>query len=261
MSYLFGDNELAARRLRRLARVFEASTLPFLQAERDVVELPDEPTVLDLGCGPGHTTRLLARVFATPVVGLDSSESFLWEARRLGPSRVSFRYQDVCRPPLVGSPADLIYTRFLLAHLEQAPSRIASWCAELKPGGRVLVEEVENIHTENEVFDTYLSLVATALRQQRSELYIGSELARIDVGGTAERTSSAVRPLQVSDYDAARMFALNLPTIRESERVRKAWDAERLDQLQEELDLLAHTPGNESRIRWEIRQIAWRRRA
>ena len=260
MTYLFGDNERATRRLTILAQVFKDSTVPFLESQRDAYPLVKghrQPTILDLGCGPGHTTRLLADVFSAPVVGLDSSELFLWEARRLGPTRVAFRYHDVSQGALPMAPADILYTRLLLAHLHEPSRVVQNWAGQLKRGGRLLIEEVEAIRTDHPVFGSYLSIVATALRTQKKELYIGSALAALDPGHGLERASSTVRSLVVSDQNAARMFRLNLPTLRESPVVRDAEESSRLDQLQQDLDEIAYSASDDSRITWEIRQLTW----
>ncbi len=58
MPYLFQDTDLAARRLAVLAEVFAPASRAFLL---DVVQSRPE-LALDLGCGPGYTTRLLAEV-------------------------------------------------------------------------------------------------------------------------------------------------------------------------------------------------------
>lgn len=80
LDYAFGDNEIARRRLMLLAEVFNPSSRPLL-----VEHVPPRAhLVLDLGCGPGATTRLVAEVTgADRTVGLDSSSSFLAAARRI----------------------------------------------------------------------------------------------------------------------------------------------------------------------------------
>jgi len=80
--YTFGDTPPAARRLDLLAALFEPPTASFLR--RDALQQPG--LAIDLGCGPGHTTRLVALTTgAVRTVGLDTSEAFL-EAARAGPA-------------------------------------------------------------------------------------------------------------------------------------------------------------------------------
>src|SRR4051795_1345013 len=77
--YTFGDNATAGDRLSLLAAVFEESSATLLRRAAPVA-----PAVaVDLGCGPGHTTALVARCTgATRTWGLDASEGFLTQARR-----------------------------------------------------------------------------------------------------------------------------------------------------------------------------------
>ncbi|WP_029010600.1 SAM-dependent methyltransferase [Azospirillum halopraeferens] len=44
--------------------------------------LPDDPEVLDIGCGPGRSLMMLARVTGGRVTGIDIHEPFLGEAQR-----------------------------------------------------------------------------------------------------------------------------------------------------------------------------------
>lgn len=79
--YAFGDDPAAARRLARLAELFGPTSSAFIA--RAVTDPPR--LALDLGCGPGHTTRLLAEATgAAQTVGLDRARAFLDLARARG---------------------------------------------------------------------------------------------------------------------------------------------------------------------------------
>jgi trans-aconitate 2-methyltransferase len=54
--YVFGDNDTAAQRLQLLAGIYQDSTRIFLSKAAGLYRLP---LALDLGCGPGFTTRLI----------------------------------------------------------------------------------------------------------------------------------------------------------------------------------------------------------
>ena len=144
MSYLFGDTDLAARRLEVLARVFREPTRAFL---RDAVSTAPAVAV-DLGCGPGFTTRLLAETLACrQTVGLDSSQFFIDHASSITIPAVSFELHDVTALPLPVDPIDLLYSRFLLTHLPHPSELVTRWIGELRPGGLLLLEEPEWIET------------------------------------------------------------------------------------------------------------------
>ena len=100
--YTFGDTDLAAQRLWLLASVFEPSSSQLLRTVEGAGELG-----IDLGCGPGHTTQLVAdHVALERVVGLDQSPRLLEQAtRERGGERLSFAECDVSKLPFPLPPA------------------------------------------------------------------------------------------------------------------------------------------------------------
>ena len=87
---------------------------------------------LDLGCGPGFTTRLLSRT-ARPerTVGMDRSKAFLSQARSSAGAGEEYLAADVAVGPLriagIGAQPDLIYARFLSSHLPEPEQAVAGW--------------------------------------------------------------------------------------------------------------------------------------
>ena len=259
MPYLFGDTERAARRLQILARVFRPASISFLddwQSSYGLAPSERDPMVIDLGCGPGCTTRMLADQLDVPVVGLDNSEPFLWEARRLGPSRVSFEWADVTESKLPCTPADMVFARLLLTHLPDVRSALAAWETALRSGGWMLIEDVDSIDTDLPLFQRYLDLVAAALEAGRSRLYVGSSLTQSAGKALAPRIDR-VLPHPVTAADAATMFAMNLPAIRQSPHIADILGEDALDAMQEELDVVSATQPSPIAIEWGLRQIAF----
>jgi trans-aconitate 2-methyltransferase len=174
--YSFGETNLAAERLRVVSEVFDPTSKAFVS--ETVRNRPG--LALDLGCGPGFTTRLLSRV-ARPerTVGVDRSKAFLSQARAGAAAGKGYVTADVAVAPLriagIGAQPDLIYARFLSSHLpEQA---VAGWAKELAAGGLLLLEEVDSISTEVAAFDEYLKIASEVLAQYGNELFVGARLA------------------------------------------------------------------------------------
>jgi demethylmenaquinone methyltransferase/2-methoxy-6-polyprenyl-1,4-benzoquinol methylase len=106
--------------------------------DRCLDELPIVGDVLELACGTGHWTPLLARR-ASSVTALDAApETLAIARRRVGDLRVDFVHADVFgwRPP---RRYDTVFFGFWLTHVP--PARFAAfWTAlraALRPGGRV----------------------------------------------------------------------------------------------------------------------------
>ena len=253
--YQFGHTDLAARRLAVVARVFRSSTESFLRE----AGLRGVRRALDLGCGPGHTTRLLAEILPeAEITGLDVSPEFLAEALSAGSARVAYARCDVVAEALPGPPVGLAFCRFLLSHLANPLAQIARWGAALAPGGMALAEEVEAIHPKQSAFRFYLGLVEAMLAAQGSTLYVGAALSEAKNPAGLQRCLDRIYNLAVTPSDAARMFSMNVPNWKDLPLIRERCSPGEIEALQNDLARLAEAPDGEP-VEWELRQIAWRR--
>ena len=251
--YTYGDTELAAERLGLVARVFEPSTRAFL--ERTVTSPP--PLAYDLGCGPGHTTRLLHSVTGSVrTVGLDRSGPFLDRARDGAPAGVGFRAHDVREVPFPEGPANLIYCRLLLAHLVDPPGVVARWATQLGSGALLLLDELEAIETADPVFDAYLRDVALpVVEAQGARLIVGQLLAAMPDPPGTERVANEVVTFTPPSAESARIFGMNLAVLLERSEI------EPQPGLAAYLAAIADGSRGAEPVVWRMRQLAFRRTA
>lgn len=253
MTYQFRDSDLAARRLGVLATVFESSTRQFVAASA----IGSPQLVIDLGCGPGHTTHLLAQITGCRrVVGLDSSASFLAAASERVTDQVHFHHCDVTAVPFPVGPADLMYCRFLLTHLAQPASVLEKWASQLVPDGRLLVEEVEWIRTESCVFSEYLDIVDRMLASQSQDLYIGSTLPAARIPGLSQ-THSSVGQLIVPCDQAAAMFHMNIQSWKHQDFVMRNYSHEQIAALEARLRDVRELNTTTESVTWGLRQMVY----
>jgi trans-aconitate 2-methyltransferase len=251
--YAFGDTNLAAARLATVAKVFAPKSRSFLSnfAQRSF------DLALDLGCGTGRTTHLVAEVLRPGrTVGIDRSESFLSLARPSAIDGISFVLHDVTAVPFPTGAADLIYCRFLLSHLPRPQGQVAKWSTQLRPGGILLLDEVEWIRTTDPVFGLYLEMVVAMLERQGNHLYVGPLLEAMTDPAGMSRRSSQLATLAPASRLAAKMFLMNLRVWRDEPFVREAYGEETLSNLGLDLATLAES-GSSGEITWGLRQLAY----
>jgi SAM-dependent methyltransferase len=245
--YTYGDSELAGDRLRLVAELFEPSSEAFLVAAGGSPRL-----ALDLGAGPGETARLIARATgASVVVGVERSAAFAARAARSGVATV---VADVAAPFLPIRHADLIYARLLLAHLTDPAAVVARWSTATRVGGRVLVDDLERIETDDAVFREYLDEVALeVVRAEGGALFVGPTLHGGPDPAASRRVHDAVAEFAPPQSATARVFSMNLQVLTERGEVdpRPA--------LAAALRAVADGQRAAEPVRWRVRQLAWER--
>jgi trans-aconitate 2-methyltransferase len=256
MPYLFKDTDVAAQRLQILAEVFAPSTRSFLQEAATIAP----QLALDLGCGPGYTTHLLAETtLATQTIGLDSSEYFVALATQSSTVHISFIHHDVTLVPFPTELNHLIFCRMLLTHLRDPQSTIEHWATQLCTHGLLFLEEVEWINTEFSLFRTYLDILTTLLAHQQNQLYIGPLPHKQQFNSTLKRRWSRVYRLSVSTAQAATMFSLNIRSWKQYPFIQQKYTIGMIDNLERELQALAVDSTALGDIEWGMRQIVYER--
>jgi ubiquinone/menaquinone biosynthesis C-methylase UbiE len=237
-----------------LADVYAPASRAFFQ---DIV-INTPRIAVDLGCGPGYTTRLLAESTGCErAIGIDASEYFLALAREHAPEHIAFVQHDVTQVPFPVEQSDLIYCRFLLTHLKDPQSVVERWATQLRPQGLLLLEEAEWIQTGHPLLSTYLSIVAATLEQQANQLYIGPQLDAMQVDNGLRRHMSRVYRLPVTTKQAATMFSMNIPSWKHQPFVLERYGLEMIERLEQGLSELAESAESEGGNTWGMRQIAY----
>jgi predicted O-methyltransferase YrrM len=207
---------LAGReRLRVLSRVQAAATIRLLQR----VRIEPGARCLDAGCGGGDVTLELARLAGPDgeVLGIDRDEVKLElareEARAAGFDNVAYRVEDVNALDAEGE-YDVVYSRFLLAHLRDPGRALQRLVAAARPGGLVVMEDIDFsgafCHPDRRAYRRFWELFPAAIRAAGGNPTFGPSLPTLM--GNAGVRGIDVRLMQAAgrDPDVKLMPALTL---------------------------------------------------
>ncbi len=110
----------------------------------EALPLSQGQTVLDLGCGVGDlTAELVAR--GARVVGIDSDQSLLDEARARQLPNAEFRLSDLSSASDFGLQADGIWCSFTAAYFPEFSEMLETWANNLRPGGWIALTEIDDL--------------------------------------------------------------------------------------------------------------------
>ena len=145
--------------------------------------------------------------------------------------------------PLPGAPADVIYSRLLLAHVPDPVALARRWSGQLRPGGRLLVEDLESVDGPEGPLRHYERVSAGVVRSGGGPMYAGALLA--ELGG---RT----RPVTVPGRLAAQIYLFNVRRWRGPPGIGVA--REELGELEAGLVELTVDDHGAS-VSWVVRQV------
>lgn len=142
MSYIF-DEKKNIERQRLFGLTYERLTIQLM----DAANLGLGVRCLDLGCGIGESTRLLAERSGVhgEVVGIDTNAELLEIAKKMPAvgAATSYETADARRLPFDDRSFDFVLARSLLQHLSDPEVVISEMVRVCRPGGGVAVTDAD----------------------------------------------------------------------------------------------------------------------
>lgn len=180
--YAISGGREGKERLDLLSEVMRPTTYQLLRR----VGLERGMKCLDVGCGGGHVTLLMADLVGQEgrVVGVDIDAEILALAQEdvsaLPMTNVEFRRADasICQGE---GEYDLVYSRFLLTHVPEPQKCLDAMFRACKPrGGVIVVEDIEFAgsfcYPRCEAYEEYLTLYQEVVRRRGGDPNIGPKL-------------------------------------------------------------------------------------
>ena len=248
--YTFGDNDRAAARLELLAEVFEPTTRVFVVRALGFLERAPR-RALDLGAGPGHTTRLLGEILpGVEFTGLDNSARYveLARARHAAFPRLRFERVDVQTETFAASSVDFVYCRHLLVHLPDPEGALRRAQAALTPQestqktsstSLVALEETAGLRSPDPAFTLYYQTVERMQAHYGQRMFLGASLDEVARRAGLEVLDARIERTLVCPQKMARLHLDNLRTFRDDAFVKASVDVDVLARLERSLTEVA----------------------
>jgi SAM-dependent methyltransferase len=204
---------------------------------------------LDVGAGVGHWGRVLLPHLAPEarLVGIDREQSWVLEAHQRAVAaglegRLTYRLGDAAHIPFHDGVFDLVTCQTLLIHIADPRAVLREMVRVLRPGGRVVVVEPNNLANMLSVGSTLfhgdpervLDVLRLHVISQRGKQNLGEGhnsvgdmlpgwFAEIGLEGVTVHTSDKASPL-VPPYAGREQQARRAEAISWAERELYAWD-------------------------------------
>jgi SAM-dependent methyltransferase len=198
--YLLRSGDGGAQRLFVLASAHEPATRSLFER----LALAGDARCLDVGCGVGAVTELLAKTFAGAggsALGVDIDDRYLEVARASAAGfgdRIAYRKAAAHELDFVAE-YDVVYSRFLLSHLREPEQVLRRMIRAVKPGGTIAIEDVDFggafCHPPCRDFDRYLAWYDEMTRGNGADPNLGRGLFAMVRGlGVADIQFSVAQP-------------------------------------------------------------------
>lgn len=215
-TYTFADTRQAQQRLAELADVFAPTSEDFVR--RCVPYLHSSHHLLDVGCGPGHTTVLTAKLVAPHrVTAIDASAAMVAACRRRLAAQADpvlcqadVRVLDVSTLEAVAAPVDVAYCRHLLAHVSDPADAMARVGHTLAIRGTALFEETAGMETDDPALSEYYALLARMQAEKGQDTFVGARLHQLAARAGLRVCEVVVLGFTVSIATVASLHAANI---------------------------------------------------
>jgi 2-polyprenyl-3-methyl-5-hydroxy-6-metoxy-1,4-benzoquinol methylase len=266
--YIIRGGTAGRERLCVLARAARPSTAALL----DRVGLALGMRCLDVGSGGGDVTRELARRVAPDgsAVGIELDETKVALARGEADGdaigNVEYRVGDILATELAPE-YDAIYIRFLLTHLADPAAAISRIAAGLRPGGMLVVEDIEVsgslCHPDSAAFERYLEVYGQTARARGFDPEIGPRLpGLLRQAGLAPVSVNVAQPAGIGrdgfGRDVKLLSPLTLENIADAAIAEGVISRDELEEVLDELYRLAADPTTLITLPRIIQSWGWR---
>lgn len=160
--------------------------------------------VVDAGCGPGETSRALARLVGPEgrVDAFDASEARLEAARATpaepGSAPLRFVQGDLFAPPYERGTYDFVFCQFVLEYVARAPEAVVQLASLLRPGGVLCLVDVDPvgyvIHPQPSAITQGRARLEAIMAAGGFDVTSGRKLFSWAVGAGLERCDAFVQP-------------------------------------------------------------------
>ena len=235
-------------RLRILSRVMRQTTLACLAQ----AGMKEEMACLEIGCGSGDVAFDMARMVGPlgRVVGTDIDETGLELARReaagLQLNNVEFRVADITQSTFA-SEFDLVHARFVLTHLADPAIALANMRGALRPGGVMLVEDIDFrghfSYPESAALTRYVELYSEIVRRKGADPNIGPRVPSLLTDAGFENVQMHVVQLAGMVGEVKLMTPITMQSIGPAVIAGGLASEAEVAGLVAELFEYAHTPG------------------
>jgi SAM-dependent methyltransferase len=245
--YVIRGGEEGKARLSVLSAALAPSTASLLGA----AGVREGIRVLDLGCGGGDVTLALAHLVGAQgaVVGIDVDDVSLGLARKdAADARIEhleYRIGDATDID-ARDEYDVVYARFLLTHLAEPAATLARMVAATRPGGVVVVEDLDHSAVYSypalPALADYVELYNEVARRRGGDPEIGPKLLRMfRMAGLVDVEVRTAQPVFV-DGPPKRFHQITLENVRDSMEAEGVATAATLGPIAVELEAFCAEP-------------------
>jgi SAM-dependent methyltransferase len=200
--YILGNRNSEIKRLEIQAALFE----PLTEQTLLNAGLKKGMSCIDIGCGSGSVSRLMARVVGKTgrVVGLDIDDRYLQYCSRLNiasKQNIEFVHHDISKSQLDSNEDfDIVYARFVFQHLRGKKEAMHRMKEMVKKGGTVLVQDLDHspgswlCYPENEAFNTLRKIYTALIRKEGGDPLVGRKLYKLLIDESLDTSMEIYSP-------------------------------------------------------------------